>query len=153
MLNAAVRLISRLPRTSHSSGCMFDHLHWLPLIAWIQLKVLTLICRSHIGQTPRYLRDLIRLSSSVISLRPLRPLERHDLFVPRARTSVAQTRRLRTFGIISPALWNQLPPSTRSTLLTSERSASSSSQNCSLLSLSVSRTCSASVWCALQEAL
>ena len=31
---------------------MFDHLHWLPLIAGIQLKVLTLIYRSHTGKLP-----------------------------------------------------------------------------------------------------
>ena len=50
----------------------------------IQLKVLALIYRSHIGQAPRYLR----LPSSAISLRPLRSLDLHDLFVPRARTSM-----------------------------------------------------------------
>src|SRR6218665_2894178 len=79
-------------RTSHISAFMFDHLHWLPLIARIQLKVLTLIYRSHIGQAPTYLRDLVHRLSSAISLRPLRSLDRHDLFVSRARTSMAQTR-------------------------------------------------------------
>src|SRR6218665_2361731 len=62
---------------------------------------------------------------------------------------MAQTR---AFAIIGPSLWNQLLPSTRSTLLTGEpvtlfvlsRLASS---------LWVSRTGSASDWCALQEAL
>ena len=49
VLNAAARLVGRLPRASHISAFMFDHLHWLPLIARIQLKVLTLIYRSHIG--------------------------------------------------------------------------------------------------------
>src|SRR6218665_2361851 len=53
----------------------------------------------------RYLRDLIRLPSSAISLRPLRSL---DLFVLRARTSMAQTR---AFAIIGPSLWNQFLPS------------------------------------------
>src|SRR6218665_1882127 len=113
----------------------------------IQLKVLTLIYRSHIGQAPRYLRDLIRLPSSAISLRPLRSLERHDLFVPLARTSMAQTR---AFAIIGPSLWNQLLPSTRSTLLTGEPSASFRSLKTALFSLGLSR---ASDWCALQEAL
>src|SRR6218665_2263073 len=80
-----------LPRTSHISAFMFDHLHWLPLIARIQFKLLTLIYRSHIGQAPKYLRDLIRLPSA-ISLRLLRLFDRHDLFVPQARTSMAQTR-------------------------------------------------------------
>ena len=101
---------------------MFDHLHWLPLIARIQLKVLTLIYHSHIGEAPcRYLCDLIRLPSSAISLRPPGSLDRHDLFVPRARTSVAQAR---AFAITDPALFNQLPPATRSTLLTGEPGAS-----------------------------
>ena len=44
-----------------------------------------------------------RLPSSAISLRPLRSLDRHDLFVPRARTSMAQTG---AFAIIGPTLWN-----------------------------------------------
>src|SRR6218665_3980410 len=112
---------------------MFDHLHWPPLIARIQLKVLTLIYRSHIGQAPRYLRDLIHLPSSAISLRTLRPLDRHDL--PRARTSMAPTR---AFAIIGPSLWNQLVPSTRSTLLTGEPSASFRSLKTALFSLGLS---------------
>jgi len=69
-----------LVRPTYSSAFISDHLHWLPLIARIQLKVLTLIYRSHIGQAPRYLLDLIRLPSSAISLRPLRSLYRHDLW-------------------------------------------------------------------------
>ena len=73
------------------------------------------------GSGPKYLRDLIRLFSPTISLRPLRSLDRHDLFIPRARTSVAQTR---AFAIIGPADLNQLPPSTRFSLLTGKPSAS-----------------------------
>src|SRR6218665_20260 len=105
VVNAAARLIARLPRTPHISAFMFNHLYWLPLIARIQLQVLTLIYRSHIGEPPRYLRDFIRLPFSAISLRPLRSLDSHDLFVPRAMTSMTQTR---AFAIICPSLWNQL---------------------------------------------
>jgi len=135
VLNAAARLIARLPRTSHISAFMFDLFHWLPLVARIQLKVLTLIYRSHIGHALRYLRDLIRLPSSAISLRSLRSLDRHDLFVPRARTSMAQTW---AFAIIGPSLWNQLLPSTRSTLLAGEPSASFRSPKTALCSLGLS---------------
>jgi|SRR6218665_375823 len=102
--------------------------HWCP----IQLKGLTLIHHSHIGQAPRYLHDLISLPSSAISLRPLCSLDHHDLFVPRVRTSVAQTR---AFAIIGPSLWNQLLPSTRSNLLTGEPSASFRSLKTALFSL------------------
>src|SRR6218665_954848 len=76
--------------------------------------------------------DLIRLPSSAISLRPLRSLDRHDLYVPRARTSMAQTR---AFAIIGPSLWNQLLPSTRSTLLTGVPSASFRSLKTAFFSL------------------
>src|SRR6218665_1561314 len=90
-----------LVRPTSLPSCLTIFIGYLPLIARIQLKVLTLIYRSHIGQAPRYLRDLICLPSSAISLRPLRSLARHDLFVPRARTSMAQTR---AFAIIDPSL-------------------------------------------------
>ena len=88
---------------SRISAFMFAHFHWLPLIARIQHKVLTLIYRPHIGQAPRYLglRYLIRLPSSAISLRPLRSLDRHDLFVLQARTYMDQTR---ASAIIDPLL-------------------------------------------------
>ena len=94
-----------------------------------------------------YLRDLVRLPSSAISLRLLHSLDRHVLFVPRARTSLAQAR---AFAIIGLALWNQLPPLTQSTLLTGEPSASFHSLKTALW---VSRTESTSDWCALQEEL
>src|SRR6218665_2729217 len=51
---------------------------------------------------------------------------------------------------VGPALWNQLLPSTRSTLLAGEPNTSFRSLKTSLW---VSRTGSASDWCALQEAL
>src|SRR6218665_260615 len=68
LYNAAARLIARLHRTFHITAFMFDHLHWLPLIARIQLKVLTLICRSKIGQVAsKYLRGLYARLFDMIS--------------------------------------------------------------------------------------
>ena len=135
VLNAAARLVARLPRSSHISAFMFDHLHWLPLIARVQLKVLSFIYRSHTGRAPKYLCDLIRLPASATSLRPLRSLNRHDLFVPRARTAMAKTR---AFAFIGPALWNQLPSLTRSCLLTGGPSASFRCLKTSFFSLGLS---------------
>src|SRR6218665_1425115 len=62
-------------------------------------------------------------------------LDRHDLFVLQARTSMAQKR---AFAIIGPSLWNQLLPSTRSTLLTGEPSASFRSLKTAFFSLGLS---------------
>ena len=108
-------------------------------VNWISHKLttqfLTLIYRSHIGQAPRYLRDLIHLPSSAISTSPLRSLDHHDLFVPQVRTSMDQTR---AFAIIGASLWNQLLPSTRSTLLTGVPSASFRSLKTAHFSLGLS---------------
>src|SRR6218665_4112447 len=149
VLNAAARLVGRLPRRSHISPFMFDHLPWIQLIARIQLKVLTLIYHSHVGQAPRYLRDLIRLPSSPISLRPLCSLDRHDLFVRERgliwfRHEPLQSLALRfgtnSFLLLDPLYQrvSQVPLFVLSRLLSF---------------LWVSRTVSASDWCALQEAL
>src|SRR6218665_3667435 len=77
VLNAAARLAGRLSRTSHISAFMFDHLHWLPLIARIQLKVLTLIYRSHI---------LVKLPGIDVTLFACHPLP--SLFIRYAHLTV-----------------------------------------------------------------
>ena len=121
VLNAAARLIARLPRFSHISAFMIEHLHWLPLIARIRFKVLFLISRAFLGQAPRYLCDLIRRPLSAASGRPLRSLDRHDLLVPPTRTATAQYR---AYASVGPLLWNDLPSMTRSMILTGGTSVS-----------------------------
>ena len=85
VLNAAARLIARLPKFSHISSFMINQLHWLPLTARIGFKVLILVLKSKLGIAPKYLRDHIRSPLSSVSHRPLRSLVRHTLFVPRVR--------------------------------------------------------------------
>src|SRR5688572_14438753 len=95
-------------------------MHWLPLSDRIQFKVLALVLKSKLGLTPTCLRDVIRPPLSASSHRPLRSLDRSDLFVPRARTTIAQTR---SFAIIGPSLWNALPFSLRETFLSGRSSS------------------------------
>ena len=121
VLNAAARLITRLPKFSHISSYMSEHLHWLPLVARIQFKVVALVLKSQLGLSPKYLKDLIRCPRSALSLRPLRSADRFDLFVQRVRTAIAQSR---SFASIGPSLWNSLPPRLRSLLLTGSVSSS-----------------------------
>ena len=59
VLNAAARVTARLPRFSHISTFMTEHLHWLSLTTRIQFKILFLTCKTFLGQAPRYLCDLI----------------------------------------------------------------------------------------------
>ena len=53
VLNAATRLIARLPRFSHISTFMAEQLHWLPLSARIQFKVLIVVLKSQLGLAPK----------------------------------------------------------------------------------------------------
>src|SRR6218665_3396027 len=107
VLNAAARLFARLPRYSHISSYIKEHLHWLPIFTRIEYKGLLIVLKAQMGVAPKYLRDAIRLPTSVSSLRPLRSLERRELFVSRTRTTMAMSR---SFSVIGPSLWYRLPP-------------------------------------------
>src|SRR5688572_30486474 len=89
---------------------MIQHLHWLPLTARIQFKIIFVTCKMFLGQAPCYLCDLIRRPISATSGRPLRSLDHHDLLVPRSPT--AQHR-----ASVGPLLWNDLPAITRTVML------------------------------------
>src|SRR6218665_1957833 len=86
-LSAAARLIARLPLYSHIAYYMYikEHLHWLPNSTRIEYKVLLIVLKAQMGVAPKYLRDAIRLPTSATSLRPLRSMDRRELFVPRTR--------------------------------------------------------------------
>jgi len=100
---------------------MFEELHWLPLHARIQYKILILIFKAQQGLALNYLVDVILRPHSASSNRSLRSLNRFDLIVKHSRSALAQSR---FFASIGPFLWNALSPSVRSTFLT--RSLSSS---------------------------
>src|SRR6218665_2254350 len=115
-LKAAARLIARLPRYSHISYYIKEHLHWLPISTRIEYKVLLIVLKAKWGVAPKY---AIRLPTSATFLRPLRSLDRRELFVPRTRTTMVMSR---SFAVIAPSLWNHLQPSIRASLLSSNLS-------------------------------
>src|SRR6218665_3858707 len=59
VLNAAARLIARLPKFSHIPSLIINQLHWLSLSVPIQLKMLVLVLKSKLGVSRKYLRDHI----------------------------------------------------------------------------------------------
>src|SRR5688572_1782759 len=142
-------LIARLPRFSHISTFMVEELHWLPQSVRIQFKVLILVLMYHLDLAPKYLCDLMLRLLSATSLRPLRSSARLDLFVPRVRTAMAQSR---SFACIGPSLWNGLPPPVRSANLSGSLSSSFSKLK-SCLFPRVARTARASERLLLCEAL
>ena len=100
---------------------MFDELHWLPLHARIQFKILTLIFKAQSGLAPKHLVDVILRPHSASSHRRLRSCSRLDLLVPRTRTAMAQSR---SFASVGPSFWNALSPPVRSKILSGSLSSS-----------------------------
>src|SRR6218665_1368592 len=120
VLNAAARLIVRIPRLSHISTFMTEQLHWLPLSARIHFKIIFLVYKAFLGLAPSYLCKLMMRPLSAISDRPLRSLVRNDLLVPRSRTSTSQQC---AFASAGPLLWNCLPVKSRAQILSSSLSS------------------------------
>src|SRR6218665_1212268 len=52
VLNTAARLIARLPRYSHISYYIKEHLHWLPISTRIEYKVLLIVLKAQMGVAP-----------------------------------------------------------------------------------------------------
>ena len=95
-----------LDRTWYDSPEQARHeLHWLPIRARIQHKVLSLTHKSLNGMAPQYLQDLITLCPVA---RPGLISEQsfQQLVIPFTRT---KTLANRAFSSIAPRWWNQLP--------------------------------------------
>jgi len=105
--NSAARILTRTNRRSHISPILKE-LHWLPVSYRINFKILVLVFRALHGQAPPYISDLIQRYAPV---RALRSVDQTLLTVPRTRY---RTRGDRSFQAVAPRLWNDLPPSMRS---------------------------------------
>src|SRR6218665_113676 len=106
---------------------MINQLHWLPLSARLEFKILVLVLKSKLGLAskyfaPKYLRDHICSNLSATSHQPLCSSDRQVLFVLQVRTTMSQTRFFATIMLLS--LWNTLSSSLCLTLLSGSHSAS-----------------------------
>ena len=68
VLNASARLVCNGPRFCHITPIMRD-LHWLPIRARINLKVLLLTFMALHGLAPQHLQSLISVKTSCYNLR------------------------------------------------------------------------------------
>lgn len=100
--NTAARIVSRCPRASHITPVL-EELHWLPVRARIQFKILLLTYKCVHGLAPQYLCELITPYSNVRSLRSNTQLL---LNVPKSRL---RTSGDRAFCVAAPTEWNKLP--------------------------------------------
>ena len=64
MLNAAARLIFRLPKFNHIASALFV-LNWLPVVYGFQFKLLLLVYKALNIQAREYIKDLLQVKSTV----------------------------------------------------------------------------------------
>ena len=108
--NYSARAICKIAKYDHISSVL-KQLHWLPVKARIEHKLLFLTFKAVHGQAPSYLSELI-------SRRPnLHPGLRsnHSLFptVPKITSRADKSTADRAFSLSTPKLWNSLPEELR----------------------------------------
>ena len=108
--NYSARAICKIAKYDHISAVL-KQLHWHPVKARIEHKLLTLTFKAVHGQAPSYLSELI-------SRRPtLRPVLRSNhsllLTVPKITSRADKSTADRAFSLSAPKLWNSLPEELR----------------------------------------
>ena len=99
--NAAARFVMGTPMRDHITPVLRE-LHWLPISARIEYKILLLVHKCLHGRCPPYLQGLVSL---VDHTRTLRSSNKRLLQVPYSRTNAGD----RAFAHAGPVLWNTLP--------------------------------------------
>ena len=103
VLNAAARLIFRIPKFDHISPALF-HLHWLPVAYRVHFKLLLLVYKSLNNQGPQSIQEYLQPYS--VTGHDLRSCEQGLLKIPRTNFKTIGDR---AFARSGPFLWNKLP--------------------------------------------
>ena len=103
VLNAAARLIFRIPKFDHISSAL-SHLHWLPVTYRVHFKLLLLVYKSLNNQGPQYIQQY---------LQPHSISGHHPRSCDQGLLKILRTN-FKTFGDYAfarsgPLLWNKLP--------------------------------------------
>ena len=106
VMNAAARLVFAAPQRARSDPLLME-LHWLPIRARIEFKVMTMVFKCLVGDGPPYLNCL--LSKYMPERENMRSENTLLLRVP--DNEDRYTRR--TFAWYAPKRWNKLPVTIR----------------------------------------
>ena len=102
--NATAKLILGVDKYASTTHCLRT-LHWLPIKARIEHKILSLVYKALHDRGPQYLRDLLQeclpMRQGLRSSTEFKPL-----VVPRTRL---KTFTARSFLVQGPLAWNRLP--------------------------------------------
>lgn len=103
VFNTAARIVTRT-RPDQSITHVLKSLHWLPIEARIQFKLLVTVFKGlNTSETPVYIKNMLK---PLCTTRTLRSSTKNLLTIPRSRT---KTYGDRAFSVIGPTLWNKLP--------------------------------------------
>ena len=109
VMNASARLIYCVPKFCHITPILKE-LHWLPVRARIEFKILLITFKAIKGLAPKYLSDLMEiLQMSSYNLRR----NNNGILLARSTIRTKKTIGDRAFMIAAPILWNSLPLSVR----------------------------------------
>ena len=100
--NAAARLVAGAKKQEHIKPVL-QTLHWLPIRAQIDFKILLITYKALNNRAPTYISELITLYRPSCSLRSS---NKNLLIIPRFYT---QSYGERSFAVAAPGLWNGLP--------------------------------------------
>jgi hypothetical protein len=106
-LNTAARVVCCTRRSEHITPVL-KSLHWLPVAARVEYKLLLMVHKALNGQAPVYIREL--LSQKAIRRSSMRSNYQMLLETPKIKTSSYGNR---AFSVAAPQLWNKLPVSLR----------------------------------------
>ena len=102
--NAAARLIMDIGKYSHITPALYE-LHWLPVLARIQFKILLLAFKAIHGLAPVYISNLLVIKrKSSYNIR-----SNSGILLEPPRGKMLSTLGERAFQAAAPHLWNELP--------------------------------------------
>ena len=100
--NHAARIVCRINKYDHITPVL-KSLHWLPVAARIEYKILLLTFKCIHGTAPEYLRQLVECHD------PNRSLRSENQYLLKKGMPRTKTYGERAFQNCAPALWNCLP--------------------------------------------
>ena len=107
--NVAAKLILNKSKTESATKVHYE-LHWLPIRARIEYKILLLVFKCLHNMAPKYLENLLIIKNGEGIGRNLHSNDAVTLIVPHVRN---KTYAARSFSVQGPIWWNELLASLR----------------------------------------
>ncbi len=102
--NMAARVITKTRKFDHITPALIE-LHWLPVAARVEYKILCFVYKSLAGTAPQYLTDLLTIHEPKRTLRSAC----QNKIVLQEHFSKSVTCGDASFTVAGPILWNRLP--------------------------------------------